>query len=170
MTTGTDFTLNMKPNKLPYEFNPAWLDELFDDKGNPKLRETQAHLQTIRLRIRELAHGMMVDHTGWPFSQPPEFDVDYRPEFMAYMIRAFVRYASEKHFLIEVPKTWWDAVKDRFLPRWHWLRKRVSIDRVRYSYEVIYPKIALQNEYHSIKVHKVEVNPNRDYSEDEDDY
>jgi hypothetical protein len=105
-------------------------------------------VKTIKLFLEQYQISHVVD---WPFAERPRFDARESLIYPgALMLRAIQDVLIQRECVAEYTPTWWDAVKDRFAPRWflaRWPARKMRIDM-----HVLYPKIALPKQPHSIKL------------------
>lgn len=119
------------------------------------LPELKQSLVTLMVKKYSAAHS---------FSELPEIDLSYRAHLMENIIAAIQRVAVQEEFLAEYPSDWWQAVKQRFAPKWFTKLYPVRTDRL--TLEVVYPKIALPREKHVARIQIAKIKPLKWYEVD----
>jgi hypothetical protein len=63
-----------------------------------------------------------------------------------------------KKLSVRIPKTWWDAMKLRFLPKQMLKRYPVQMVEMKLEAKALYPHVSFPEEQHVIVMHKMERN------------
>jgi len=104
-------------------------------------------VKTINLLVEQYHHRTLID---WPFAERPKFELNYVVEHCAYALHAIQKVLVQRECIVEYPANWIEALKERFAPKW--FLRRWPVLRSRVDMEVLYPRIALPREQHTVKV------------------
>jgi hypothetical protein len=105
-------------------------------------------VKEVALLIEQYQVAQLFD---WPFAERCKVNAVKLVEYQgAVMLRAMQRVAIQRECVAEYPATWWEAVKERFAPAW--FLRRCPVKRTRIDMEVLYPRIALPDRDHVVKL------------------
>lgn len=106
-------------------------------------------LKTIKLAIVESVSNDLLD----VIVEHKEIADDFIKNRVTLMIQGYIWGESGKTQLIRYPATWWDAVKERWFPRWLLTRYPATYREHEITLKTLYPnfKISLPRETHVLK-------------------
>src|SRR3990167_6914606 len=96
-------------------------------------------VKTVTFHVEQYVAAQLVD---WPFANRPAVTVDMAVGYVgAMLVRMVQDVLVQRELLAEYPSTWWDAVKQRWFPKWALNRWPVVMNRI--DGEILYPMIEI---------------------------
>lgn len=107
--------------------------------------------KTINLALERVATSRQIPGD---FIADCHFESTVTEETKTMFLQLWRRVASDNLAEIRYPKTWWDAVKQRFAPKW--FLKRWPVMEVVWTAKSFYPLVRIPEWPHSIQVFRME--------------
>lgn len=103
------------------------------------------HIQEVELRRRTYEAALAIDERQLDAVRQASvleqrYDVE-RQQLLLHLRAEIYGIDHPKKLLVQYPKTWWDAVKERFAPEWFIRRYPISRVEITVHLEELYPEI-----------------------------